>query len=203
MRKLLSRRVLGNAAAAAALIAWIQLFEPGQVRPTVLIPAVPAAPTELAVQAGDARSIYKIEKERITLVGPPAAVADEQAHRAKMDQEAKGPSMTDLTGTKVPSQWRDFRLSELAIKCMNALAAGGVVRLPEPSPADRALYGVDHPEVVAVLTAGQRFEVVIGAAAPGTAAHYFHCPGAGTWGLISGDVSARLARLARRELSEE
>jgi len=204
--KILSRRVRAYALAAVVLVGWIQLFEPDRARPTVLLPAVPGPVTELAVEAGEAQAVYSVEKERITLVGPPGAVADEAARGAAADRTKGAPSFTDLVPHPhhaEPSAWRTFRLSELAISCMNALAAGRVVLIPEPAAADRALTGIDHPEVVVRLTAGRPFEVRVGAAAPGSNSHYFHCPQTRVWGLISGDVASRLARLARRELPEE
>ncbi len=196
------------AAALAALIAWIQLFEPEPVRPTVLLPTLPAPVTELYVEAGTppavrSRAAYRPDKDRFVLAGPPEAVADEIKRSNQADARAEGPGFSGLVGDKVPSVWRSFRLSGLAVASLTALRGGRVVVLPEPGPEDRKVSGVDRGDVVVKLTAGTLFEIRIGAQVPGGNAHYFHCPQQGIWGLLPGDVVARLTRLATRELPEE
>lgn len=203
MFRIVSRRVRVMAAVLGALIAWIQLFEPEPVRPTVLLPTLPAALTALAVEAGSHRAVYRAEKDRFVLAGPPEAVADEQRRAAAADTRAQGPGFSGLVGTKVPSLWRSSRLASLAVACLTALRGGRVMVLPEPGPEDRTVYGVDRGDVVVKLTAGTVFEVRIGAAVPGGNAHYFHCPQERIWGLLPGDVVARLTRLATRDLPEE
>lgn len=204
MGRLFSPRVLVMAAALVLLVGWIELFEPEPVRPTVLLPTLAKPVTEVEVVSGAQRAVYAPAKDRFVLVGPPEAVADEAKRGEASDgRAAREPTFTGLVGDRVPSVWRGQRLSALMVASIVALRDRAVVLMPEPGAADRARFGTDQPHVTVRLRAGETIEIKIGAAAPGSSARYFQCPARSAWGLIAGDVVARLERLASRALPEE
>lgn len=203
MRRIISRRVLVLAALFALEVGWIQLFEPEPVQPTNLLQTIPAAVSEVFVQAGGHQAVYRAAKDSFVLAGPPAALADELKNGVEADKNAEGPSFGDLVGGKRPSLWRARRFSDLLVQALRAVRGGGVVQLPAPDAKDRAAYGVERGDVVLKLNAGKEYEIRVGSVVPGGRARYFHCPQEKIWGLLPGDLVGRLERLATRELPED
>lgn len=203
MRRIFSARVRITLGVLLLLLVWIQVFEPDPVRPTNLLQTIPAAVSEIAIQAGGHRAVYRAAKDRFVLAGPPEALADEARRASVAEEREKGPNFSGLTDDKRASEWRGLRLSELLVHALSAIRGGRVVRLPEPGAADRAAYGVEKGEIVVKLNAGREYEVRVGGTVPGGHARYFHCPQEKIWGLLPGDVVGRLERLASRDLPEE
>ncbi|MBI4861582.1 MAG: hypothetical protein HY815_15165 [Candidatus Riflebacteria bacterium] len=205
MRRVVSNRVLVAAVVLAGLLASRPLLDKEAPLPARILPSLPGPVTAFEVSIDGATATYHPARDRFVLAGPRAAVDEERRKGEAADRDAAtGPSEAGLIGNKIPSVFRQERLSNLAVTCLAALRAGQVATVPSPGPADRALFGVDRPSVVARIGSGaETFEIRVGAATPAHNGFYFHCPTTGVFGVLGPDVVLGLKRLATRKMPED
>jgi hypothetical protein len=207
--RVVSRRVRGAAAVAAAAVALAAVAEPDAPRARAVLADLGGPVTRPAGKRGAATTEYRPTghggADGFDVAGPPEALADEERRRREADRgAAEGPGLAGLVGERVPSAWRRRRLAAMASGAIAALRTHAFVALPAPRPEDRALYGTDQPGITIVVeAAGSRSEIAVGARSAVSAAHYFRCAPAGTFGLVPAEQVAVLSRLASRELAGE